>query len=124
MMTYQTQFFGHSGNLRALDLEGAILDVHVASGECTSCNLAGKLIMLLFIRLRLQKRNPRGLRALCIGFYFTRRRVLPEVRHPHAHIQEKQLHGQLKFMHTFIEQLYKILLIVESACLICQQFWS
>lgn len=39
----------------------------------------------------------------------------------HRHIQEKRRGFELKVMHTFIEQFYKILVRVASACLICQQ---
>lgn len=42
----------------------------------------------------------------------------------HRHIQEKRRGFKLNFMHIFIEQLYKILVRVASACLICQQFQS
>lgn len=42
----------------------------------------------------------------------------------HTHTHQRQFLFNLKFMHSFIEQLYKILLIVASACLICQQIWS
>lgn len=82
---------------------------------------------------RAMQKTPEGLCVLCIWFYFTWLHIhLAEGRgtawvthtRTRTHIQEKRLRFKLKFMHIFIEQLYKILFIVASACLICQQFWS
>lgn len=61
-------------------------------------------------------------RGRCLYGHSAQVVVVAQKRHTHTH--QRQFLFNLKFMHSFIEQLYKILLIVASACLICQQIWS